>query len=137
MLENVLFSQILKSQDCILNHCLPMLGFFTIILEITGTNSNVFILNTKTFLEKFDSIFRIYMKFGTFFKKNWPSLLKYFGSYSLRKMWILESIGGLVSQHPLAVNVLTGPLPFRTLPNRTFIWRFSDSDIDRAWKQPF
>ena len=62
-----------KSQEYMLNHCLPMLGILTIILTIipqkTANNSNALRLKTKSFPEKFYCIFRIYSKCGIFSKK--------------------------------------------------------------------
>ena len=43
-----------------------MLGIVTIITENKGTNSNRSIKKKKKFLEKFDSISRIYQIFKTF-----------------------------------------------------------------------
>ena len=43
----------------------------------------------------------------------------------------------LVSEHPAAVNELTGPAHCRTLQRRTFILHFHHSELDRAGRRPF
>ena len=83
------FYSYLKSQDCMLNHCLPMLAILTIKPYKITTSSNAFTLKTTNFPAKFSSSFRIYMKYGTFWKKSWASKVKYFLNYSLRKTWTL------------------------------------------------
>ena len=47
-----------------------MLGILNIITEHTGTNSDASNLKTKSFLENFYSILRIYIKFRKFWKKS-------------------------------------------------------------------
>ena len=53
-----------------LNHSLPMLGILTIKREFTATNSNAFMSKKKHFPGIFYSVFRVYIKFGTFDKKS-------------------------------------------------------------------
>ena len=50
---------------------------------------------------------------------------------------MLKCIAGLVSELPLAVNVLTGSKHCRTLQNRTFILRFDHFDLDWAGRCAF
>ena len=107
------FYTYLKSEDCNLNHYLPIVDIFAIIWEFTTSNSNAFIFKNENFLKTFHSLFWIYIKFATFWKKSWDLELKYFWNYSLRKTWMLESIGVLVLEHPRAVNFFTCPnIPF-------------------------
>ena len=44
---------------------------------------------------------------------------------------------GLVSQHPAAVNVLTGPADCRTLQKQTFILLFPHFHLDLAARRLF
>ena len=67
------------------------------------------------------SIFKIYIKFSAFWKKKSASWLKYFRSYWLRNMWLLEGHKAPVSEHPSGVNVFTGPKHWRTLRGCTLI----------------
>ena len=50
---------------------------------------------------------------------------------------MLECIAGLVSELPLAVNLLTGPTHCRTLQQRLFMLCFDHFDLDRAARRPF
>ena len=114
-----------------------MLGIFAILTENPATNSNTFILKTKTFLAKFYSIFRIYIKITTFSKNSWASYLNYFRNYSFRKAWILECIGELVSEHPQAVNVLMCPKHCTSMAERTFAQFFHQPNFDNGGKRAF
>ena len=131
------FSSYVKSQDCMLNHCLPMLAILTIILYNIATNLNAFIFKSTNFHAKVYSILKIYIKFGTFRKKSWASDLKYFRNYSLRKTWILECIGGLRSEHPSAVNVLTCREHCTSMQKRIFTQPFVKSNLDHAGRRHF
>ena len=46
-------------------------------------------------------------------------------------------IAALVSEHPVADNMLTGPKQWRSQQNRAFILIFHHSDLDEAGKRPF
>ena len=67
----------------------------------------------KTFLLYFYCIFGIYVKFWTFWKHFW--------SYWLRKTCLLKCKKGLVSENPLALNVLRSPKNCWNLLKSTFI----------------
>ena len=45
-------------------------------------------------------------------------------------------MAGLASEHPPAVNILTGPKHCESLQQSTFILIFHSSDIDRGGKHP-
>ena len=59
----------------------------------------------------------------------------YFRNYSLRKTWLHESVAGLVSEDPWAVNMLTGPKHSRNTQESTFILFFLHSDINKIRKR--
>ena len=75
--------------------------------EISATSSNTIISKTKNILCIFYSLFSIYNKFCSFLKQSWASQLKYFGSYWLREIWLLECPKDPLWKHPSRVNVLT------------------------------
>ena len=77
------------------------------------------------------------MKFWKFWGKYWGSYLKYFQNHSLRKRSLLKCIARPVSEHPLALNVFTGPKHSRSLHGSTFILLFHHSHIDRTGKRSF
>ena len=54
-------------------------------------------------------------------KKKWASYLKYFWSDWLREMCLFKCITGLVSEKPIAVNVLTSPKNSCNMQKTTFI----------------
>ena len=56
-----------------------------------------------------------------FWKKKSSSSVKYFWSYRLRKMCLFKCITGLVSENPLAVNVLSSPKNLWNPQKSTFI----------------
>ena len=85
------FYSYLKSQDCMLNHCLTMLAILTIITYNMTRNWNAFILKTKNFPEKFHFIFRIYMKFATFWTKSWAKSLSVFEIIHSKKRGYLNA----------------------------------------------
>ena len=60
-------------------------------------------------------------KISNIFKKLWASQLKYFWNYSLWKTWIIECIGGLVSEHPSAVNCWPVPNTARVRKNELLL----------------
>ena len=45
-------------------------------------------------------------------------------------------MAGLVSEHPTAVHVLTGPKHYKSVQEGTFILLVHHSDVDRAGKRP-
>ena len=49
---------------------------------------------------------------------------------------LLKCIAGPVSEHPSAVNMLTGPKHYRSLQDSTFILLCHYSDIEKAGKHP-
>ena len=51
-------------------------------------------------------------------------------------MWLLECITGPASEHPSAVNVLTGLKHWRSLQESTFIPFFHNFETDTAGKRP-
>ena len=58
--------------------------------------------------------------------------MKYFRNYSLRKRWIPECIGGLVSEHASTVNVLTRLSHYTGMEKRNFILLFQHSSTDKV-----
>ena len=67
--------------------------------EIYPTCSNANISKTENIFWIFHYISKIYTKFCTLRKKRSASLLKYFGSYWLREMSLLESLRVPVLEH--------------------------------------
>ena len=63
--------------------------------------------------------------------------MKCFRINSLRKMWTLEYIAGLVPEHPMAVKMLTSPKHCTSMQKQTFILHFYHSDFDNAEKRTF
>ena len=114
-----------------------MLAIVTIIPYKMATNLNAFIWKSPNFHAKFSWIFKICTKFETFRKKNWDSKLKYFRSFWCRKRWILECVGGLVSEHHSAVNVLTSPKHCKSMQKRIFTQCFVNFNLDHAGKRCF
>ena len=51
-------------------------------------------------------------------------------------MWLLERVAGFASEHPSALNVLTGAKYCRSLKMSTLVLFFHHSDIDRTRKRP-
>ena len=81
-------------------------------------------------MRQFFPNFAIYIKFRMFWKEKWASSVKYFWSYSLRKMCLFKCITGLVSENPLAVNVLMilGTAEMRSIPLKySSTWLFWQS----------
>ena len=60
-----------------------------------------------------------------------------FANYSLRKTWLLEGIGGLVSEIPSEVNVLTCPKHCTSMSKQSVSQRFHQPYLDDAGKRPF
>ena len=131
------FQSDLKSQDCMLTHSLSMPG---ILAAIRGTYNNQFkctyLKNQKLFAHIL-ILFQNRHKTLNILKKNLNSQLTCSRNYSLREIWILECVAGLVSEDFSAVSVLTGPTHCKTLQNQTFILHFLHSSIVKAGKRPF
>ena len=64
------------------------------------------------------------MKLCTFWKKGSAWWVKYFWSYWLRNMWLLESELAAVSDHPLRLNVFMVPKHYCSVDGRTLIPNF-------------
>ena len=74
-------------------------------------------------LALFFCVFGISMKFPML-RKKWASQVKYFSSYWLRSMCLFKCITGLVSENPLAGNMLTTPKNSWNLHESTFVLSF-------------
>ena len=97
-----------------------MLGILTIILTIipqnTTTNSNALILESKNFPSKFYSIFTIYRKFPTFWRKLEPQ------SFSIFEIIHSEKREYLNGYEVLFQNILRLPTCWR-VPNTAQVWK--------------
>ena len=113
-----------KCWDCFLTHQRLITCILLIAERKSGKSSNAIILKTKNNFWKFYCLFEIYMKFCTFRKKRSPWQVKYFGSYWLRKICLLEYQKALLSEHTHGVNVFTGPKHCWNVHFITFILNF-------------
>ena len=64
------------------------------------------------------------------YEKKWGSYVKYFWSYWLKSMCLFKCITGLVSENPLAVNVLTSLKNSWNLHEKTFVLSFIHSELN-------
>ena len=74
-----------KYWDCLLTHLLPMKSILFLKELIQRYQLRCNYLRNKKFLFMFCCIFKIQIKFWTFFKKRWPSQLFYYRNYGLWK----------------------------------------------------
>ena len=89
----------------LLNRLTANYEYFCINREnLLATNSNAITWKTK---KHFYCIFGIYIKFWTFWKKNEPHSLSISEVIDSKKMCLFKCIKDLVSQNPLAVNLLS------------------------------
>ena len=79
----------------------------------------------KAFSPSFFCIFERYIKFWTFSKQRWPSLLMYFGTYGLQKTWLDICLKSPVSKETLTSNMVNRPKHCCNL-NGSTVTRFSD-----------
>ena len=104
--------------------------------EYSCTNRENLQLPTKLKLSEKASIFccffsfisGIYVKFPMFSEKKEASSVKYFSNYCLQKMCLLNSITGLVSESPFAINPLTSLKNSWNLQKSTLILLFNHSE---------
>ena len=102
--------------------------------EYSGGNTDNLALPTemqlsekpKTFCQ-FCYIFRIYIKFWTFWNKNESHSLSISTSYWLQETCLLKCIKSLFSESSLAVNLLKSPKNCCNLQKITFIWLLYDT----------
>ena len=66
--------------------------------------------------------------------KTWASGVKYFWSYWLQKICLFKCITAIVSENPLAVNVLTSLKNSWNLQKSSSILLFNHSEPNWAWK---
>ena len=66
----------------------------------------------------------MHIKWQMFWDKKWASQVNYFWSYWLQKMCLFKGRTGLLSESPVAVNVLTSPKNSWSLWKSTFILLF-------------
>ena len=97
---------------------------FSVLQEFPIDNSNGIIWKTKNFFWVFCSISGIYIKFQTFRKKRWWSLLMYFRTCRLWKTSPDHSVKGVVSEHALTVNMWNCPKYLRNIHESAFIMWF-------------
>ena len=81
--------------------------------------------------------FKIYIKFPMFRKKKRASYPESFWNYRLRMMCLFKCITGLLSENPLAVNVLTSPQNSLNHQKSTFIVIFLHSEPNWVRKSYF
>ena len=83
-----------------------------------------YLKNHSPFFKLFITFLKSKLNFEHFENKNCASKLKYFWSYLLQKTRFLKCVKGLVSENPLAVNVLTSLKNCWHLQKSTFILLF-------------
>ena len=91
---------------------------------ISATCSNAIISKTENIFRNFYSISAIWTKFCAFWKKRSASYLKYFESYWLQEMCLLECPEASVLEHSPRVNAFTGIKHLWNRHANTFIINF-------------
>ena len=123
-LEKVIFNQIWDFSDCLITCWLPTTSILVLIERIYRYEIKLNYLKNRKFFPVFFCIFGIRIIFLMFWQKKRASYLKYFWSYWLREMCLFKCIAGLISEKPIAVNVLTSPKNSCNMQKRTFILLF-------------
>ena len=62
----------------------------------------------------------MHIKFWTFWKQRWPSILMYLRNYRLQKTRLVKCWKSPISEHPSIVNMLKGLKHCRNLQNNTY-----------------
>ena len=105
--------------------------------KICATRSTATISKTENIFWNFDWLFRICTKFCPFRRKRSALEIKYFGSYSLREIWLLECPKAAIFKEPWRFNVLTGIKHCWPYHGSTFIKTFHWSKTHWVEKQLF